>query len=135
MKKKILIGITLTFVVAVAGWNINWSLKHDNTLSVALRNLVAIAEDEHNQGTGENVDQIGSLYTKNYMNDSKDCVIKEEYECRIGFTVPLSVPWIGGTECYMNYIDEVEYPGKENPCEFTGNPLHACDYYRCRKNE
>ena len=46
MKKKILVGITLTFVVAVAGWNINWSLKHDNTLSVALRNLVAIAGDE-----------------------------------------------------------------------------------------
>lgn len=134
MKKKILIGFALTFVVAVAGWNIIWSLEHDNTLSVALHNLIAIAGDENNQGKDENVD-IKELYKKNYINETeKECFITEVYECKFGITIPEWVPIIGGTECSWNSTTEVNAKGKENPCLFTGNPLNACDYYRCRKN-
>ena len=133
MKKKILIGVALTFVVAVVGWNINWSLKHDNTLSVALHNLVAIAGDEGNQGTDENV-SIEELYKKNHINDEKECTVVEVYNCVVGVTIPNSIPWIGGMKCEATIPIKVEYDGMQNHCKFTNNPLNACDYYRCRKN-
>lgn len=133
MKKKILIGFALTFIVAVAGWNIIWSLEHDNTLSVALHNLVAIAGDENNQGKDEDVD-IKELYKKNHMNVPDECIGTEVYRCEVGFTIPEWIPKIGGLKCTWTYVDEVDFEGMHNPCRFTGNPANVCDYYRCTRN-
>lgn len=133
MKKKILIGFALTFVVAVAGWNIIWSLEHDNTLSVALHNLVAIAGDENNQGKDEDVD-VTELYKRNHVNAEIKCEIIEVYQCVIGVTIPDIIPYIGGLRCEATFPKRVKYDGMQNHCTFTGNPSNVCDYYRCSKN-
>lgn len=86
-------------------------------------NIEALASDEDSS----------SSHTK-HIDNPQSCTILETYECIIGFTVPDWVPFIGGFTCEYNYIDEVEFPGTENHCIYTGNKDHTCDYYRCSKN-
>lgn len=113
----------VSFAVVLGILSVSLCLNDNKVINVALDKLEAIAGDE-TSGTS----------WKGYVNNSRECVVKEVYECVIGFTIPNWVPYIGGMECYTTYYDEVESPGTINDCIYTGNENQMCDYYRCTKN-
>lgn len=124
MKNRIF-GIFLVLCIAISGvLSISSFLKDNKTIDVILNDLDAIAQNESGSD-----DQ-----RKGYVDNPQSCVIKEVYECRVGITIPDWVPYVGGMQCYTTYIDEVEFPGTQNSCIYTGNMNQTCDYYRCTKN-
>ena len=68
------------------------------------------------------------------LNNDEPCTVKEAYVCYTGFTIPDWVPYIGGTVCKIDYVDEVEFPGTQNLCFYTGNEKDYCNFYTCWKN-
>lgn len=99
-------------------------VSQDNKVAnIILNDLEAIAQSES-----------GGSMRYGYVDNPQSCVIKETYICEVGFKIPEWIPYIGGTECYTSYVDEVEFPGTRNDCIYTGNRSQMCDYYRCTKN-
>ncbi|GAB6010954.1 NVEALA domain-containing protein [Viscerimonas tarda] len=123
MKKKIIGGLAVLTIAAVAVLNVNLSSQKELLSDILLANVEAVAQGEYNSN-----DRRG------FLDNPLPCEIKEVYECSIGVTVPSWVPYLGGFECWATFQDEVSFPGTENHCVYTGNEDHMCDYYRCQKN-
>lgn len=133
MRSKYL-GMLLAMVVVLFAGYTTYSSSQTNTklADLSLMNIESLAGGENNDSmdngeTGSN-NRIGSL------DNPQSCTVKRAYKCEFGFTVPSWVPYLGGTQCTMTYIDEIDYPGTRNDCIPTGNPAHVCDYYRCTAN-
>lgn len=121
--------ILLVVTVLFAGYTTYCSTQTNSQLAVlSLMNIESLAgEDDMDNG-----ESIG--IRNGAIDNPKDCIIKETYECKVGFTIPDWVPYVGGMSCGFTYIDEVDVPGTRNDCIYTGNPTHFCDYYRCTRN-
>ncbi len=129
MKLKVFLFLV---VVLVAGYTAYNSVQINTKLAdLSLMSIESLAGENDGMGNGE---ANGGLWT-GYVNNSQSCNIKETYECKIGFTIPNWVPYVGGMSCQFNYIDEVNIPGTRNDCIYTGNPTQVCDYYRCTRNK
>lgn len=120
-KKFISVGIILVLIL-FAGFNVYNALANSEMIKLRKGNIEALANGED------------SSSKKKHIDNPQSCTIVETYECVIGFRIPDWVPFIGGFSCEYNYIDEVEFPGMENHCIYTGNEDHSCDYYTCTKN-
>lgn len=133
MKSKYL-GILLVIVVALFTGYTTYSSHQTNTkladLSLVNIESLAVGENDDTMDGGE----TGNSNRTGYLDNPQSCTVKRTYKCTVGFTVPNWIPYIGGTQCNMSYIDEVDFPGTRNDCIPTGNPAHVCDYYRCTAN-
>lgn len=121
MKHKFIIVPIAACLAILVGYQVN-KMSQTSISYLTLNNIAALANNEN------------SNEKKGYDNDAQSCTIVETYECYIGFTIPVWVPYIGGTECKWEYIDEVEFPGMINECKYTGNKEMTCDEYPCTKN-
>ena len=120
MRKMLKWAAVAAVVSAVALVNVKVALDADST-DKWLASLLTFTES-------------GDDMIRGLRNAPRECTIKEAYECEIGFTIPDWVPYIGGTSCTINYIDEVEFPGTQNFCTETSSKYEFCDYFPCRKN-
>lgn len=124
----------LLAVILFAGYTTYCAIQTNSKLAnLSLNSVESLArgedeKDDMNDGETSNNIWVG------YVNKTENCTIKETYECKIGFTIPDWVPWLGGMSCEFDYIDEVDFPGTRNECIYTGNSNQRCDYYRCTKN-
>ncbi len=121
MRHKFIIAFMAVCLAVLVAYQAN-EMTQKSISHLTLDNIAALANDEN------------SNEKKGYDNDARECTIVEVYECHIGFTIPDWVPYIGGTECGWDYIDEVEFPGMINECRYTGNKEMSCDEYPCTKN-
>ena len=120
MRKTLKWVAVAAIVSAVALVNVKVALDADST-NEWLASLLTFTEN-------------GEDMIRHQRNDPRECTVKEAYECKLGFTIPDWVPYLGGTDCYIEYVDEVEFPGTQNFCVESSSKYDFCDYFPCQKN-
>ena len=95
MRKTLKWVAVAAVVSAVALVNVKVALDADST-NEWLASLLTFTEN-------------GEDMIRHQRNDPRECTVKEAYECKLGFTIPDWVPYLGGTDCYIEYVDEVEF--------------------------
>lgn len=112
----------MIIMAVVITWTFDSNMKYNKVSDVLFADLEATANGES---------AVGKQY---YIDNPLSCTAKEAFQCHYGITIPDWIPYVGGLSCTGTYVKEVEFPGSENHCIYTGVKQHSCDYYRCRRN-
>ncbi|MBE6334387.1 MAG: hypothetical protein E7071_06150 [Bacteroidales bacterium] len=122
MKKLVVkIGVFALIVVVICVVTYIQCMQHLNSLFSDGSQTITSGESSY-------------IERKGHVDNPLPCNIKKTYECKIGFTIPIWVPRVGGLECVYEYTNEVIFPGTQNLCVYTANDNQTCFYYQCKKN-
>lgn len=146
MVKQVQIVAFAIIVIAVTAFNVSTVLDSNRSYDLSTTTIAAISGGEDGGDSGEGGENSweggfidgesgsGGRLRQYHVDNHEKCTVKETYNCSIGVKIPSWVPWIGGTTCTYDYIDEVDFPGTQNHCTPSRSKDDYCDYYLCQKN-
>lgn len=124
MKKGI---FKIALISAVASVSVAGALIAHEKQQEKISDILCADEVE---ALGQSESGSGSLTGKS-INNITECIVKEYIVCETGGSITINGITIG---CSFDRVVEVEYPGTQNLCIYTGRSGDYCNFYTCRKN-